>query len=54
MQHTSLKRKRDEKEEQEARLQYNIAQIEKIFCKKMDCRANQLVAQQIQETVHNI
>ncbi len=42
--HIPPKRKRDEKEEQEANYNTTSLKSEKAFCKKMGCRENQLVA----------
>ena len=54
--HIPPKRKRDEKEKKQETKIYNttLLKSEKSLCKKMGCRENQLVAQQIQETVHQV
>ena len=51
--HIPPKRKRDETGEIKVITLYRSNRI-KIFCKKMGYRANQLMAQQIQETVYRV
>ena len=53
--HIPPKRKRDEKGRGKGQ-GYNttLLKSEKAFCKKMGCRENKLMAQQVQETVHQV